>query len=279
MSVELEARVRRANLISRDRHLERLYDDLSRRLLRDIYSKKEGRMTETTDRPEPKTVEEVPREKEAFRPAPAPRQRRNPAFVPAIVTAVIAIGVIVAVVVRQPALVADTPVEIAEQFMAALNDHDAAAVRSLLADEDAMIAEAAPGVPGIEIEQQIEQEEVLGWTYDVETCVDRTLEGESTQSVVTCTYSITDDITRAIGNEPYEGSRYEFVVVDGKIVSAENTEEDEQYHDESFRVFGGWLDANHPNPNGIAYEYFDEENLAKLEQYVPEFLAAMEETG
>lgn len=221
MSVELEARVRRANLITRDRHLERLYDDdLSHRLLRDIYSKKEGRMSETTDRPEPTTVEDVSPDEEAFRPAPAPRQRRNPALVPAIVTAVIAIGVVVALVARQPALVADTPVEIAEQFMAALNDHDAAAVRSLLADEDGMIAEAVPGVAGIEIEQQIEQEEVLGWTYQIEACVDQTPENESTQSVVTCTYSITDDITRAIGNEPYEGSRYEFVVVDGKIVSA-----------------------------------------------------------
>jgi len=283
MSVELEARVRRANLISRDRHLERLYDDdLSRRLLRDIYSKKEGRMTETTDRPEPTTVEEVPPDEEAFRPAPAPQPRRSPAFVPAILTAVIAIGVIVALVARQPASeVADTPVQIAEAFMAALNSHDPDAVRSLLTDDDAMVTEAVEveEVGPISIEQQLEQEEVLGWTYHVEECWERTVLVDGGGTSVGCAYACSNDITVALGTGPYRVSRYDFVIADGKIELARNEEYDSEFHDEAISAFGEWVLANHPGEGDFFYEYLDEENLAKVARYVPEFVAAMEQAG
>jgi hypothetical protein len=282
MSVELEARVRRANLISRDRHLERLYDDdLSHRLLRDIYSKKEGRMSDTKDRPEPTTVEEVQPDEEAFRSAPAPRQQRSPAFVPAILTAVIAIGVIVVLVARdQTPDVAGTPVGIAEAFMAAMNEHDPVAVRSLLADDEAMVGEVAgvEGVTGAGIEQQLEQEEVLGWTYHVEGCLDLA-NPNNTASEVRCNYAFSNHLTRAIGAGPYEGSFYELLIADGKIRFVNNEEYDDAFHEEAISAFGGWLEANHPEANDIYYEYFDEENLAKWEKYLPEFVAAMEETG
>ncbi len=103
MSVELEARVRRANLITQDRHLERLYDDdLSRRLLRDVYSMKEGRMTETTDRPEPVDCRGSPKNRQLARRPILPIQpaKADPCLAPAILTAVIAIGAIVALYAR-----------------------------------------------------------------------------------------------------------------------------------------------------------------------------------
>jgi hypothetical protein len=284
MSVELETRVRRANLVSLDRQLERLYgNDLSHRLLRDVYSKKEGRMSEMTDRPE-SAVEDVPADEKAFRPTPTPAKQRSPAFVPAILTAVIGIGVIVALAAREPTPeVAQTPVQIAEAFMTALNAHDADAVRSLLVDDDAMVTEAVEvedvDVDPITIEQQLEQEEVLGWTYHVENCVERSVPVEGGGTSLGCAYSFSNDISVAIGTGPYGMSRYDFVIVDGKIALAENFEYDSRFHEEAISAFGDWLGANHPEVSDIYYEYYDEANLASLKQFVPEFVAAMEDPG
>ena len=276
MSVELEARVRRANLISRDRHLERLYDDdLSRRLLRDIYSKKEGRMTETTDRPEPTTVKDVPPDEEAFRP-PTRRQRRSPAFVPAILTAVIAIGIIVALVARQPAFeVADTPVGIAEQFMAALNEHDADSILALMAD-DGVFGDREDNDRG-----EIRQEEVLGWTYHVEECVDRDPESSGGVSHVGCTFAFSNDITRATGTGPYPGNSYHLWVEDGRITVAQSSDPStDLFEDQALVLFWEWMLENHPGEfENMFWDYTDEENLAKWEQFLPEFVAAIEETG
>ena len=278
MSVELEARVRRANLISRDRHLERLYDDdLSRRLLRDIDSKKEGRMTETTDRPEPMTVEEAPSTEEAFRPdSPRRPVRQRPAFVPAILTAAIAIGLIVAVFVREPALeVADTPVGIAEQFMAALNEHDADTIAVLMA-EDGVFGDSEK-----EDRSEIRQEEVLGWTYDVESCVDENPGSGLVPARVRCFYVFSNEITRATGTGPYGDNNYEFEIANGRITRADiGHMQGDRFEDEALVVFWEWMAENHPGEfENMYYPYTDEENLAKWEQYLPEFVAAMEASG
>jgi hypothetical protein len=274
MSVELEARVRRANLISRDRHLERLYDDdLSRRLLRDIYSKEEGRMSETTDRPEPITVEGVPPNEEAFRPAPAPRQRRSPAFVPAILTAVIAIGVIVVLVARdQTPNVADTPVGIAEAFMTALSEHDADAVFALMA-EDATVPEGdtEDGMRG-----EIRMEELQGWTYQVESCVETPGQRPSR---VRCSYSFSNELARALGTGPYGGNVYNFFIQDGEIAAAQQVEPDQIPYQEAMVPFFQWVVDNRPEAGDMYWHYTDEDNLAKWQQYYPEWLASLEEAG
>jgi hypothetical protein len=281
MSVEIEARVRRANLVSQDPHLDRLYgDELSHRLLRDVYSKKEGRMSEMTDRPEQGTVQDAPVDEKAFRPTRSTKTR-SPAFVPAILTAVIAVGVIVALVARQPASVADTPIEVAEAFMAALNEHDAAAVKALLANEDAVTGEGVDGEEVVvTIEQQLEQEEILGWTYHVEECVESSILAEEGRSSVACTYAFSNDITIASGIAPYGGSRYDLVIADGLIHAAVNNENDGGFHSEALTLFFDWMQQNHPGEvDDMYYEYVDEENLGKWERFVPEFVAAMEEAG
>ncbi len=275
MSVELEARVRRASLVSQDLHLERLYgDDLSHRLLRDIYSKKEGRMSDMTDRPDVGTVEDVPADEKAFRPTPTRPQKSSPVFVPAILTVLIAIGVIVALVARQPAPVAETPVQIAEAFMAALNDHDADAMLSLLGEHYVF----GEGISEELLRGEIEQEGVLGWTYHFEGCVDEGAVGDSAR--VSCDYAFSNDITRATGTGPYGGSTYVFSIDRaGEIRLANNTEADQAFHSGALQTFFEWLLEEYPDAGDMYYQYDGRngpENLAKWERYLPEFVAAME---
>lgn len=278
MSVEIETRVRRANLVSRDQHLERLFGaDLSHRLLRDVYSIKEGRMDEMTDWSEQSAVEDVPADEKAFRPTPTSPQQRSAAFVPAILSAVIAIGVIVALVARQPASLAETPVQIAEAFMTALNDHDADAVLSLFGEHYVF----GEGSTEALLRGEIEQESVLGWTYHLEGCVDVGAVGDNAR--VSCDYAFSNDITRATGTGPYGGSTYVFSIDrDGEIRLADNTEADQQFHGEALQQFFDWLLEEHPDAGDMYYQYDGRngpENLAKWEQYLPEFVAAMEEAG
>jgi hypothetical protein len=277
MSVDFEARVRRANLISREQHLERLYDDdLSRRLLRDINSKKEGRMSEMTDRPETVTVGDGPSTKGTSHPAPTRGPRlRSPALVPAILTAVIAIGVIVGLLVWDSTPeVAETPVEIAEQFMAALNDHDADAVLALMA-EDGVFNDADK-----EDRNELRMEELLGSAYDVD-CVEPPGQFEPTTRV-RCSYAFSDDIMRATGTAPITGYYGFKIDEDGRITLADNTLEGRDRL-AAHGVFWKWIDENHPEDKELMHYVFvdeeHEENVVKWEQYLPEFLADLEASG
>jgi hypothetical protein len=272
MSADLDARVRRANLITRNHQLERLYgDDLSPRLLRDVYSKKEGRMSEITDRPEQSAIKDVPADEKTFRPT-RPSKKRSPAFVPAILTAVIAIGVIVALVARQPApVVAQTPVEIAEAFMNALNEHDADAVFALMA-EGAVVPE---GDSEFDMRGEIRMEELQGWTYEVENCAERPGSPDN-QTRVFCAYSFTNVVAEALGTGPYTGNGYDFVIENGEVTRARQAEPDGL---QSVGVFLEWVDETHPEAGEMYYHYIDDENLAKWDLYLPDWLASLEGAG
>jgi hypothetical protein len=227
-------------------------------------------MSEMTDRPE-SAVEDVPADEKAFRPTPAPPKRRSPAFVPAILTAVIAVGVIVALVARQPASVAaQTPVQIAEAFMVALNAHDADAVLALMADDAAF----PEGESEAEFRGELHMEEFQGWSYDFDICTDTSTES---QTRVVCPYSITNELTRVLGTGPYDRNSYSFVIVDGEITSTSQTEPDYWLFEETYAPFLAWAAEN--QAVDMYWHYWDEENLAKWEQYLPQWLASLEEAG
>ena len=121
MTIDIEARVRRANLLARGDQLDQLFDsELSTHFLRDIYAKKEGRMSDMTDRPRSAgTVEETGGHQ--LPAATKPPRRQGPAWALAGFVAVLAVGVVLALVTREPEPVAVTPVEeSAEAFMAAV---------------------------------------------------------------------------------------------------------------------------------------------------------------
>jgi len=92
MSVDIESRVKRANLITRDEQLEQLFgDETSNRLLLDILAKKEGRMTDTKPDQQP-TPEKV--DAQLTEAQPAKRVRRFSIVLAALI-AVIAVGAVI----------------------------------------------------------------------------------------------------------------------------------------------------------------------------------------
>ena len=117
MSVDVESRVKRANLITRDEQLEQLFgDETSNRLLLDILAKKEGRMTDT--RPD-----QQPTPEKAQRTAPTqPQKRFRLGVALAAVLIVVAVGVVFATVSNPGSTVAEVepgPVSSLEDFAGA----------------------------------------------------------------------------------------------------------------------------------------------------------------
>ena len=104
MSVDIEARVRRANPLTHTEQLEQLFgEDASRRLLRDIHHKREGRMSDTTENQQPTNVQDrtpATRQK-TERPTPSrgpSRKRGLLVAAAALVVAIIAAGVVIGLV-------------------------------------------------------------------------------------------------------------------------------------------------------------------------------------
>jgi hypothetical protein len=212
-----------------------------------------------------------------------PRRRRPTAIVVgACALLVVIIGVVIGLTNRQ-AEVAATPVENAEAFLEARNRHDAKAMSALLA-EDAIF------VPGEELvmnednlQAATEFEEIVGWEHTVVLCFkEPSFEGPPTR--VRCTYTMENDLGRAVGLEPRAGTHVIFDIEEGRIVRVENAA-DSNYISGSIGAFLEWWGINHPEtePQGTANEVFrgivEPESLALWRQYVPEFLAEMEASG
>lgn len=101
MSVDIEARVRRANPLTHTEQLEQLFgEDTSSRLFRDIHHKREGRMPDTTGNQQPTNVQDrtpATRQKtEPRTPSRGPSRRRGLLVAAAgLVVAIIAAGVVI----------------------------------------------------------------------------------------------------------------------------------------------------------------------------------------
>ena len=269
MSVELERRVRRANMVTQDSHLEQLFDrDLTARLLLDVRAKKEGRMPDTIGS-NPPTEDSPISERTVRGPRPPAGGGRKPSLVWVMAT----IGIVVAGVIwaisagqSQPvATPAETAVETAVEFMDALNAHDVEAMEALY---------APGGLPGHRSE--IEQEGVIGWTYHF-TC-QVTSEAPIT-TFVSCPYSFTNHITDVFGLEPYEGSSVNLQIRDGVVVWYDNIEFSDEWQGDGggLERFHDWMVENHPeDAESFYYNYTDEANLDFWKEYIPLLLDSEE---
>ena len=191
-----------------------------------------------------------------------PKQRPIFGLVAAVTIVVAAAVVIFALANRNEEVVA-TPVDIAERYMAAMNAHDAQTVMSLLADS----------VPRLDdYPSEIEQEDVFGWTYHVDACVEL-----DRPSQVRCPYAFSNDITRALGTGPYTGSSFTFQIEDGEIRWV-NKNEDSSGFNEDIGVFVAWMEENHPEAEveEMYYQYQGSVNLNRWKQFLPEFVASLE---
>ena len=163
----------------------------------------------------------------------------------------------------------DASVAIAESFMTALNAHDVDAMLALAAPE-LINAENSPDGTLEGFRAEIEQEGVLGWTYDF-TC--DVVSTDSTPTIVGCPYSFSNHLTEAFGLEPYPGSTVSLAIVDGEVTSFTNKENTNAWQGEGLGMFYQWMIENYPaDAEGFYYNYTDEANLNFWKKYMPLFL-------
>ncbi|MET0565167.1 MAG: hypothetical protein ABW021_01815 [Acidimicrobiia bacterium] len=214
-------------------------------------------------------------EVKTFEPKREDSNRRR--FAPGLALA----GVIVVVAVaafalanRNPTPVA-SPVEIATSFLDARNSHDAEAMTSLLADDVVWVPGGELLMDATNVPAAVEFERITGADYEF-TCAN------DGPSQVRCPYTLENHLSRALGFPPRElaPAYYLFGIEDGQIVRVENIENGQFRYGDTVVAFYEWLSTNHPeagDPPDDNLGILEPEQLALWEQYVPEFVASLED--
>lgn len=211
MSRDLEARVRRANLLSRDEQLEMLFgEDLSPQLLGRIRDLEEGRMTETR-RDEQYEIDEPVVDAKAgggsagtHTGARKPRRWRLAPGLAFVLALLVGVPVGIFLTDSRP-----QPVKAAEAYLDARNAYDADRARELVA-EDFTTTENPDGFRDAEgMETAFQQHEAYGFRYDDIAC--RATNEADGKVWVTCEYSWTTELHR-ITNHPATPESLRFVV-------------------------------------------------------------------
>jgi hypothetical protein len=262
MTLDLEASVRRANLVTRDEQLEQLFGpDLSPRLLGHIHALKEGRMPES--KPIQQTGETTTKENgvPTLPPSRGGPPRRRPVWVVAVATAAFvlaAVGILILALGEEPdAPVATVPapveepveteevetvpeeIAVAEAYIEARNAYDAAALGDLLAP-GVTFSEVLTNDAG-ELEGLIEAERVVGFQYSPFSC-----EPFSREGWVRCTY-LADSRFHQIANAPPTEGEFLFAVTDGLLTLVQNNLPFEEWGPIAFEPFTAWLRAEDPD--------------------------------
>lgn len=196
--------------------------------------------------------------------------------------AVAAIVVAAAVIlpdIRGGILGGDSPVAVAERYMAA---------RSAL-DAEAAVAEFSPDVELTEVPHMEDPGDVAeGFAYLAALDHELTEYGCSTSEeamesepvAVRCDYMFTTNLSQALEVEPIDGS-ITLLVEGGEIVRLFHDFNFDEYSSRVFEVFIAWLEESQPGivdtmwsvapgSNILVFNVTDE-NLAELERYITEF--------
>ena len=162
-----------------------------------------------------------------------------------------------------------------------LRPWDGATVRSLVAPDavidDLAVATADDYLANTEFDQ------AEGWRFLQPQCT-ATVVGPPAE--VTCSYTMEDAWSRALGVGPFTGSSFEFVIADGQIQQLTHNFDYSQYSAQVFEVFQEWLDNSHPGdadvifataPSGGAVRRITPEVIALTEQRTAEFVASLDD--
>ncbi len=269
MSVDLEARVKRANPLTRGEQLDQLFgEDTLDRFLLDVLAKKEGRMTDI--RPDQQTTSENVSTDGTTSGTP---QRLRLGVALAAFAVVIAAGIGFVLVRDSNTAAGPSPVEIGESYMNAIDDWDSEAALALLAPDAVMtngLAESPTEIPAV-----FDFYRANDWRSTASEC-QQTNVGEPV--VVNCTYTRQNAWMRALGVDPRPGGSYQFVITDGKIeeVSSEFIEFPE------WDTFTRWVRTNHNTDlfvllaDGCCVPNVTPEAIVLWEQYTNEFVAELD---
>ena len=160
--------------------------------------------------------------------------------------------------------------------MVAMNEHDVDTVLSLLAD-DAVVESDWDATTLVDLPARLEYERILGSTYDSDACI------EVEPGALHCPYTGTNHLSRALGVAPFGPvNRFEFTIgSDGieHVVIIENEGISGHAVEEVIMPFGNWVLENHPGDYAATFDppLWRAEQRALWEQYVPEFVASLED--
>lgn len=173
-----------------------------------------------------------------------PRRRWLPAG--AAVAVLVAVGLFVSTVVNDDSSIGSDDVgealALAQQFVAASDAWDGETVRSLLADDAAINGLIVSTVD--EFPAAIEYFRATGQRQRLSQCI---ATGVDAPIDVTCTYTFENAWSEALDVGPFTGSRYEFVIADGKIQESTRIFNASSFSPQVWSVFTQWLRENHPN--------------------------------
>jgi hypothetical protein len=174
--------------------------------------------------------------------------------------------VIAALVISKPATT--NPVEIAEQLVTALDEHDAEAFRDLLAEDVTISGDWDLTLDNVET--MLEFDRVVGFSYDVDTCT------EASPSLARCTYTASNDLTTALGVGPYAGGLFQVTTESGEVTAVASIEENrDTIFEEALQPFGAWVEERDPEAYQVMTGELSAEALALWEEYVDEFVATV----
>lgn len=177
---------------------------------------------------------------------------------------------------------AQTPQEIAIQFMKARADYDGATVLSLLApDAKFNPAEIAQSVD--EILLQSDWEQAVGWQYSEPSC------SFSSPQRVRCSYTIQGPINERLGLGPYEGNSFLLEIPDGRITRVDNQIVAFDFYTDVEVGFNSWIVQNQPDDFPImnegdrlmggdypSFPHLTAESIQLWERYTAEYLATLD---
>ncbi len=177
---------------------------------------------------------------------------------------------------------AQTPQEIAMQFMEARADYDGATVLSLLApDAKFNTAEIAQSVD--EIVLQSEWERAVGWQYSEPSC------SVSSPERVRCSYTIQGPINERLGLGPYQGNSFLLEISEGRITRVDHQIVAFDFYTDVEVGFNSWIVQNHPDDFAImnegdrliggdypSFPHLTAESIQLWEQYTAEYLATLD---
>lgn len=268
MSVDLEARVKRANPLTRGEQLDQLFgEDTLDRFLLGVLAKKEGRMTDI--RPDqPATSEKVSTDGTTS----GTPQRLRLGVALAAFAVVIAAGVGFVLVRDSNTAAGPSPVEVGESYINAIDEWDSEAALALLAPGAVMtggLAESPTDIPAV-----FDYYRANDWRFTASECQQSTV---SEPVVVNCTYTHQNAWMRALGVDPRPAGFYEFVITDGKIeeVSGELIDFPE------WDTFTAWVRTNNDADlfvllDGCCLPIVTPEAIVLWELYTNEFVAELD---
>ncbi len=206
-----------------------------------------------------------------------------------------AMAMIAVLVVAIPILINVTPLaanptraeQVANGFMAAINEHDGMAIRGMYALEDQELMWNPDLWPAV-----TDLNRALGFEYTGVNCVERPPISYAGREAtpVECSWALQHDLTKALGLGATEGT-YTVYVSGGEIVRAVETWPESSSMDESFAEFRSWVQGNHPDDESVMYstppdtrqtpyanDYaaVEPESLGLWKQYIDEFVAEVD---